>query len=437
MPAERVFRAAQSLITLFLLGGLYAMAVFTVPLDADLPSVWPSAIGLMHWLSAPITILTGLSLQASTNRSTTARRLGSLASLCYLGFALAATRVAWLVRVAVCLQAVPLGVNYLLHCEILVAWFRDAPGAVVGAGLMCYNAGTIVLSWVFTQLLKNLTLPSALVTTGVLLAVPSLLPAMFLSFPPCAISSPMSQQNQGTHASPTALHVARTPQFWLYVGAVLSTGAPYALLPFFFTVGQSPPFSLPSNHLLIAFQLTGVAGTALALVTGVACDALSSALHTAGARIVLAGALLLQVVLFGLLLVSPAPAAFYVGAGGLVALMNCHYGAAAVLAAQVFGEADGPAAFGLGAGLAIGGGEGASAQAMGMVEWMGREGYLGGVKEGGGYRWFYAGAIGWTLAGLACVAGLRPRRIGEDRAGVEHSEVESVEKPLLIDELPR
>lgn len=114
-PIARLYTATKSLATLFHLGGLYAMAVFTVPLDSTLPSIWPSSIGLMHWLSAPVTIYTGILLHSSTNKTRTARFAGTFASLCYIGFGLASYAVShtngWLLRLAVCVQAFPLGIS--------------------------------------------------------------------------------------------------------------------------------------------------------------------------------------------------------------------------------------------------------------------------------------------------------------------------------------
>lgn len=117
---HRCVRALQSLTCLFTVGGLYALAVYTAPVDVGLPGVWATSLGLMHWLSAPVSILIGLHLDShgDHNLSPTqpnVRPIAMLSSMSYVMFALAAYAVAngmpLLLRLAISCQALPLGIS--------------------------------------------------------------------------------------------------------------------------------------------------------------------------------------------------------------------------------------------------------------------------------------------------------------------------------------
>lgn len=166
--------------------------------------------------------------------------------------------------------------------------------------------------------------------------------------------------------------LATQPSFWLYVSTILSTGAPYALLPYFFKLATV--YHVTPSLAMRSFQLVGLFGTALALCAGILIDLLASHRHNiSGAKRLLIYALLLQLGLFGVLVLGEKNGdGVFVVVAVLVMLTNAHYGCAAVLARDVFGAERAALAFGVGGGLAIGTGEGMSVQIMAFVEQMAR-----------------------------------------------------------------
>ena len=90
------------------------MAVYTIPIDKVMPGVWATSIGLMHWLSAPVSIAVGMTLDTARN-ARSVRPIAVLSSMSYSLFAVAAVGVSLrnelLLRVAVCCQALPLGIS--------------------------------------------------------------------------------------------------------------------------------------------------------------------------------------------------------------------------------------------------------------------------------------------------------------------------------------
>lgn len=386
--------------------------------------------------------------------------------------------------------------DYVLHCETLVRWFPHRPGFIVGCGLLAYTGGAVVLCWLFARLMAVSGVVGALYMTAFILTVPSVIAAMFLSFPPVS-SSPnaaerdiecrQGQEEQGafndendmqrdeeekkkigekvgnsivdvsettallltetagqrktdmnvisldidditrhsmdrdtdsdSDSNSTTIHpslsataskassssssitttitnntnktstspssafssafssirfLATQPSFWLYVSTILSTGAPYSLLPYFFKLASV--YHIPFSFAMHCFQLVGLIGTVLALCAGILIDVIASPVHnTSGAKRMLIYALCLQLGLFGVLSLGERNGdGVFVVVMMLVMLTNAHYGCAAVLARDVFGAERSALAFGVGGGLAIGTGEGMSVQIMAFVEHMAR-----------------------------------------------------------------
>ena len=311
-------------------------------------------------------------------------------------------------------------------------WFPDTPGFIVGCGLLAYNGGTIILCWVFSQLVNGAGIVHALYLTAAILTIPSIFPALFLSFPP-PVTAEGSQEAEGIHTdSSTSLEsvylideiqpntntntntnawhsvqtLSSSRDFWLYVSVILSTGAPYAMLPYFFKLGTV--FGLSEDAQMVSFQLVGAFGTALALVSGILIDALAAPRrHKSGAKRLLFYALVLQFFLFALLSFGErSPTWVFVCVCLLVVLTNSHYGCAAVLARDAFGPAKAALAFGVGGGLSIGTGEGLSVQIVALFERIARSRGVTDVSKGT-YVGCYVVYLLWTVIGVASVKSIR------------------------------
>lgn len=418
---------------MFFTGSVFALGVFTVPVEENaaiphsLDGVWPAAMGIMHLLSAPIMMLTGIYLDSAvTHVSTTNLAFGQsktdrlrilhvISSLCYSAFALAAAATALsspiLIRIAIALQSVPLGINYLLNTEVLVAWFPHIPGFIVGCALLTYGAGTILQSWAFNTVIEAMGCAKALYATALGLTVPSLLVSAFISWP----SNEHSQQTQAPPESEPLLsggggdgsiklpwsRLRSLGSFWLYVIIVFTGGAPYALISFFFKLGHV--FGKSSTLMVSIFQVVAVLCTLLGLMAGWATDVMrfGNGYFRSGAKNLAILTMAVQVVLFLAMIPLSNNGNFWgfvLVAGTLVVITASHYGCAAIMARELFGTANSCMVFGIGAGLSVGSGEGLSAEMMSTIEALtGREALVPTSYN----LYYWIGAL-WSTLGLIC-----------------------------------
>lgn len=412
-------------------GSTFALGVFTLPVQLSAPphcsylGIWPSAMGLMHALSSPAMILTGLAIDGSapSRRTQTAKKLSIACSVCFGMLALSAVGLTrswrWMIALGVMVQAVPLGVYYTLVTEHLFVWLPKTPGFAVALGQMAFGMGSIVVAWLFDTLVKSVGLNRALVTSAAILGLPTFLAGICVRWPSEQVSSPQAEsQMSSEELSPILgdgmrkLHWSRltlTPEFWLYMVAVLSAGASYAFIPYYFKLGAR--FGASSNTLVKLFQITSVAATLFGMASSVWTEKFRTqgrggcaGFFSSGSKNVMALFLGAQTGLFLVLIPicsSGAFVPFVVVVAVLKMIMASHAGCAVLLARDMFGEKNGCVVFGVGGGITLGLGEGISAGLMAAVEqWAEGAGYKG---SAGDFNAFYVVSAVWSLVGTISV----------------------------------
>lgn len=287
---------------------------------------------------------------------------------------------------------------------------------MVGCALLAYGLGTIVQSWVFNKLIATLGIVSALNTTAIGLTAAGLLPTLFLSWPPStapdgrALATPAEAIPlfRDSDADDTSIRLpwgklVRLRSFWLYNGAVFSAGAAYALTPFFFKLGHV--FGKPDYVMVTIFQVIGAMATVVGLVGGWAADVMrfGTGFFRSGAKNMTIICMVVQTVLFAALVPLSNTNNFWgftVASGILIIITASHYASSAILANDFFGAVNSCLVFGIGAGLAIGLGEGLSAELMSAVE-AGRD--VNVALTPGSYSLFYVVGVIWSMIGLICI----------------------------------
>lgn len=120
---------------LFIVGSTFSLSVFTVPVEqsanpaASLDGVWATSMGLIHFLSAPVTILASVFLEEYPSLSPSARLcvLHSVTSISLAIFSLSAFAVALnstiLIALSVCLFACPLAISTFFFSSLFSFFF--------------------------------------------------------------------------------------------------------------------------------------------------------------------------------------------------------------------------------------------------------------------------------------------------------------------------
>lgn len=399
-------------VLMFATGATFSLGVFTVPIeqsalkDHAFDSVWPLGMGLMHFLSAPVMLIAGLVLDNATTQSIRSLSFTSACAASMLALAAPGIKLTSpsLIATAAAVQAVPLGVYYLLATEMLIVWMPDRTGLAVGVGNTAFGLGSIFSAWVFDRLLDMMNVQYAMVCTAGAVACIMGISSPLLVWPES------SEKEEGYDEEEISLlngisarklgwrRLVKLPSFWLYIMAVLTAGASYAFIPYFFKLGLQ--FGVGRRPLLILFQLASALCVAFGMGVSMCTEHFrGTGVLSSGARNVMAGLLVVQTILFGVVLWSTTTGRFIPFVAAVTALkmiMSSHAGCAALLAHDMFGKVNSAIVYGFGAGVALGGGEGISAATMAAVE----QWHASHVEGPAGYTIFYALAAVWSAVGL-------------------------------------
>lgn len=440
-PVLTAANIGASCALFFFIGSFFATGVFNTAIDdavspsSPLRGKWAGAMGPFSLLSAPIMILSAVYLEKALvgNKSRRVKLLSGFSSLFFFSFALAAAGVrhanSALVTIGVILLGIPLGTFYFLCTELLGAWVPRRRGLAVGCGQASFGLGTIVFSTVFSVLVHQLGAATAIWCAGMLLGIPALLATMFLSWPK---SSPipgdvecrsneirMDSSMAGRKVELKAL--LRDPPFWQYLALVFCSQTGFAMVPFFFEMGDS--YGGKPSTVVLFFQICNAIGTAARLGSGMLSDMLSSG-STSGARKLMIILLALQTMAFGALALTHE-SRFTVFAICSILLFVAFAGGAcacAVLARDLYGTTNSGTVYAFGAGLAIGFGESIAAQVVTIT--------LNNASIGMGAAKFSSAfwvLTACSLFGFGCAVGVRrsklafPRMACDVRYGNEHT----------------
>lgn len=317
-----------------------------------------------------------------------------------------------------------------------MAWVPRRKGLAVGFGQFSMGLGTILLTQAFNTLISAVGVCKALVYIGGVLTLISLIPTGLLFWPEedsCHSSNVMKAAkkkevtaNISSESSPllchpcTELHdikttpekalhlswrqIVKSKDFWHYIVIVLTAGASYAFNPFYYKLGLL--FSQPMERLVHMFQITDIIATILSLVASSVTDVLHSSqgYWFSGARNLILIFLSTQTILFWWMTWLTLKRNFWgflIVKSLLKIVMTCHGGCASLLARDFFGAPNSCLVFGLGAGLALGIGEGISAWLMSAVENFAHS-QNGPNLVPEDYNPFFVFAGVWTFLGLVC-----------------------------------
>lgn len=427
-----LLHGALACVIMLVAGSTFALGVFTVVVEEkanpphSLNGVWETAMGLMHFASAPIMIATGIYLDNGKNDVASVSqqpwhlfKTGRVRILCIistfsfasLGVATygAANSVAWALYFGVGMQAFPLAIVFLLGTEILLAWFPQQAGLAVGCGQSAFGIGTIILTEVFSVLIRTYDHVTAIFLASAILTCGAVFPTIFLRWPgegevndaakTDQEEQPLLQTSTPTDKIPMQ-RLLMLRDFWLYIFAVFTTSTSYMLNPYYFKLGGL--FNKPMGTLVLLFNLSNLAATLCGLFGTALTDVVKfgSGYFFSGAKNLMILFMIMQTLLF-LQMIAVSNSMNFWGFIVIKALLKivvtCHVGYAAILARDLFGASNSCVVFGFGGGLALGFGEGLSAWLMAAVERS-----VGIVKLPSDYSPYYWLAAVWSFLGLVC-----------------------------------
>lgn len=414
--------------------------------SSSFSEVWASSTGLIFMLSAPIQVLVGLLLSnlPSHRHTLLAQTLSFSSALSFAFFSLVipiagnANNVPAVVT-AVAALAIPLGVGTVVCVDHPRLWLPRAFGTAIALITVSQGLGTMFSAWLFQQLVDSFPIWHAIRLAGLIYTTAAILSAFFIRYPHTSTAVEQDEQglNQRMHITEeyhqrdftekyTSGRMLRLPAFWQYVFCIFTAGAAYPLLSYYFKLGyvfkQSPHVLLPW------FQ----AATFLSIVFNLVVSLLSHRLHfgqgifTYGGRNLMGTFLILQSLMFSILLIPSQPSQFLTFAVCcfiLQLLYQGNYAVAALFASDMFGAANMPMAFGVGAGIAFGTGEGVATFFMTKVE-----NFVTGVHKPVDYFPFYVIGAVWSIVCFFVMLLLRPVRRRVDIS----CNVPATREPLIV-----
>lgn len=446
-------------------GSALSLGIFVVPVELSasqpdsLKGVWQTAMGALHFLSAPLMIIASIFLHGGctdpreqlnapffATRTMRARFLVFFAALGYAAFSISGVGVlrssVGLITLGVASQAIPFGIcmsvfhsgkcfrltymcvfamcvwtGYLLGMELLVAGFSKRPGLATGIGEILFALGYILGVRLLQKILTSYGNVGGIYVTAVLLAACAILPALLMRWPAQVEgeqvrmddeertdneSVPLLEDEANGYVEQQPLvFIMQRATFWLYIMTVLTGAANYGLFPYFFKLGYT--FKQPLESVIGWFQIMGCVSIAVCLFSCMLMDyaKFGEGFWAMGSKNVILLLLVVQILCFGLLLHFSYSESYSGFVGTLILLSSVavsQSGCSLVLAMDLFGKANGGIVFGVGAGLSMGVGEGFSAWLLVAVERA--VNHVGLSETPADFLLFYRIGCVWSLLGL-------------------------------------
>ncbi|CAN8071670.1 unnamed protein product [Agarophyton chilense] len=426
-PSAPLLHGSLAILLLLLAGSTFSLGLFIPGVEAaakpgqHLDGIWETAMGAMHFLSGPIMILCSLYLDAgvesssrlvplSRSKNFRLRVVNLICVVAFASFSISASGAAHSNRVAlfsgVAVQAFPLAILFLTCMQALLVWYPHRSGLAIGLGHAAFGAGTVITTELFSLVLTRTDPVFAIYTASAILSTSAFFPAMFMRWPSENEISKQEEENrllerlEPIERIPVS-HIIRLPNFWLYIFTIFSTSVTYMLNPYYFKLGHL--FGRPLDKLVLYFNISNIASTLCSLFVSTLTDFVRSntGFFFSGSKNIMIFLMFLQTICL-YLSINVNNTQNFRGFVVLKATMKIiemsHVGCAALLARDLFGLSNSCIAFGFGAGLALGGGEAASAWLMGTVEALARP-----ISAPSDYNPFYLIAVVWSTMGLICV----------------------------------
>lgn len=296
----------------------------------------------------------------------------------------------------------------------------------VGVASLAFGCGIVVLTSVFSSFLATTSVPYAILRASCLLAGGMVPAVMCIRWPEeanfervTANHSPVSGCEAAAEETPILggtssfssesrgyWCIIKTRNFWLYVTVIFTTGASFCLNPYFYKIGLL--YGAQFSTLVFWYNVVNVISTLAGLAAGALLDSkrlrTRSGYWSSAARNVILAMTMLQALMF-LTLVRANDArdfaTFIAARCVLSVIVTVHFTAAVILARDIFGEADGSRAFGIGAGVSIGSGDSASVALMALALRITAHGRPSAASDFDFFNWL---AVVWSLVGVLCAA---------------------------------
>lgn len=296
------------------------------------------------------------------------------------------------------------GKDYLVVLELLAAWVPTQPGLAIGVGQMSFGFGWIFFSSFFEYLLQHFQCSTAFLITSVFLAVPSAACVMVMKWP-CAKRSAeqnVSDVNANRELRNILIPWRRLPfilPFWNYVGVIFVGQIGYALIPYFFSIGNS--FGKSMDEAVTSFEVAILCSTVARPVIGILADSLKwgNGSFSIASKNVISLLFILQMLSFiGLISFSQSSnyTGFVVCASVTFVVFSGIAVEAPILARDMFSPVNSSLVFGVGASIAMGFGEFLAGEMMAAVDSASSIEGFGPAK----YDLFYVLSIGICIFGL-------------------------------------
>eukprot|EP00177_Eucheuma_denticulatum_P006391 GFKZ01011665.1.p1 GENE.GFKZ01011665.1~~GFKZ01011665.1.p1 ORF type:complete len:542 (+),score=39.02 GFKZ01011665.1:303-1928(+) len=439
-------------LLLFLSGSLTSLGVFNSAVEKNasppgaLNGVWSSSMPLISIFCIPFTLIGGVILNNARNpafdnvssNSTTAindkiRLVCFLGSFPYVMLGISPLGIAWqssfILQFIVSLQAIPLGLYYVICLEILAACSPSRPGLLIGTGQLAFGLGGLTFAAIFHSLVEHFDIKSMFRISGTVLFLPSLLSSIFLSWPhndqavrPDTESLWNTFTTQEQHKlierkldSPIPWkRLLVLKSFWCYMIIIMAAQSGFAFYPYFFKIGMS--FGFSDAAVVGYFQIVLFISTVLRPLGGIMSDSLrwGGGRFSVGPRNTMVVLLLFQIIMFAALIQVSYNVDFFgfvVATAGVLFVFSAGACGPALMAREIFGPENSALVFGMGGGIAMGMGEFISGELMAFVDWSDESEFSGPSK----YVDFYAISIVFSVLGLLCCALMQT--YGSERAG--------------------
>ncbi len=255
--------AAAGFLMQVTLGGVYAWSVFRTPLSERFG--WSiSQVTLTFTICVAVVGLTAMAGGLWLNRSgprVVAVAGGSLYGLGVFLASLSANKLWWLYLSYGVIGGAGLGLAFIVPVVVLVRWFPDRRGLIIGIAVCGFGAGALATAPIATRLIASVGVLATFATLGIAYFVVTVATGLFMRDPPVGWQPPGWAPGAAQAAQPTAdytlLEALGTWQWWaLWLLYFLDLSAGVAI------ISQEAPIFREIAHVsaMDAGVMVGVAG---------------------------------------------------------------------------------------------------------------------------------------------------------------------------------
>lgn len=206
--------------------------------------------------------------------------------------------------------------------------------------------------------------------------------------------------------------MVKTPNFWLYITIIFTTGASFSIHPYYYKIGLL--FGASFDTLVFWYNFASISSSVLGLLGSALMDhpclRTRSGFWSSSSRNVILVLLGVQPMAMLLMIVADDRNSFtlFIFARCVLSLVvSLHFNAAVLLARDVFANDDAARAFGIGAGVSLALGDSASVVLMAATLRVAAG--AAGPNTTRDFNLFYVIAAAWSAVGVLCTILIKPR----------------------------